>query len=95
MPPVDEQKRHELYLAIEASLGSGPAETLMSMIPPTTWDDLVTKDHLSRELTVFEARIETKLHQELRNQTRTLMLGLVGAMATMTSLCLGAIALAQ
>jgi hypothetical protein len=34
------------------------------------------------------------VERALREQTRTLMLGLVGAMFTMTSLCLGAIALA-
>jgi hypothetical protein len=36
----------------------------------------------------------SRFERALREQTRTLMLGLVGAMVTMTSLCLGAIALA-
>jgi hypothetical protein len=37
--------------------------------------------------------LEAQLDRSLREQTRTLMLGLVGAMFTMTSLCLGSIAL--
>ena len=41
----------------------------------------------------LEARFDARLERGLREQTRTLMLGLVGAMATMTSLCLGAVAL--
>lgn len=40
------------------------------------------------------AQLEGQLDRSLREQTRTLMLGLVGAMFTMTSLCLGAVALA-
>jgi hypothetical protein len=40
------------------------------------------------------AQLEGQLDRSLREQTRTLMLGLVGAMSTMTSLCLGAITLA-
>jgi hypothetical protein len=39
-----------------------------------------------------ESRIRSYLDRALRAQTRTLMLGMVGAMFTMTSLCLGAIA---
>jgi hypothetical protein len=41
----------------------------------------------------LESRFEARLERAMREQTRTLMLGLVGAMATMTSLCLGAVAL--
>ncbi len=40
------------------------------------------------------AQLEGQLDRSLREQTRTLMLGLVGAMFTMTSLCLGAVSLA-
>jgi len=39
------------------------------------------------------AQLEGQLDRSLREQTRTLMLGLVGAMVTLTSLCLGATAL--
>ena len=39
------------------------------------------------------AQLEAQLDRSLREQTRTLTLGLIGAMFTMTSLCLGATAL--
>jgi hypothetical protein len=38
---------------------------------------------------------DARLHAELGSLLRTLLLGLVGALATMTSLCLAAIALAR
>jgi hypothetical protein len=41
------------------------------------------------------SQFEGQLDRSLREQTRTLMLGVVGAMFTMTSLCLGAVALAS
>jgi hypothetical protein len=40
------------------------------------------------------SQLEGQIDRSLREQTRTLVLGLVGAMFTMTSLCLGAVALA-
>jgi hypothetical protein len=40
------------------------------------------------------SQLEGQLDRSLREQTRTLMLALVGAMFTMTSLCLGAVTLA-
>jgi hypothetical protein len=40
------------------------------------------------------AQLESQLDRSLREQTRTLVLGLVGAMFTMTLLCVGAVTLA-
>jgi hypothetical protein len=40
------------------------------------------------------SQLEGQVDRSLREQTRTLMLGLVGAMFTMTSLCLGAVSVA-
>jgi hypothetical protein len=39
------------------------------------------------------AQLEGHLDHRLRDQTRTLMVGVVGAMCTLASLCLGAVAL--
>ncbi len=51
--------------------------------------------------TDLESRMDARFHESqarferaLRKQTRTLALGLVGALFTMTSLCLGGVALA-
>lgn len=136
---IDERARHELYLGFEELLGTGRADTLMSLLPAVGWADVATKHDLrllKDDLRQLEDRIEARLdarfvrvdarfaavdaqfvnleqrmdtrfaqvdgrfsdmeaqfERSLREQTRTLMLGLVGAMFTMTSLCLGAISL--
>jgi hypothetical protein len=93
MPTIDERARHRLYLAAERVLGEEQANTLMSLLPPVGWADVATKDDLRQLEARLDARFDARLDRALREQTRTLMLGLVGALATMTSLCLGAVAL--
>lgn len=100
MTNLDERARHELYRAAEQLLGEEQANTLMSLLPPVGWADVATKDDLHQlearmdvRFAEMESRLEARLERALREQTRTLMLGLVGALATMTSLCLGAVAL--
>lgn len=100
MTNLDERARHELYRAAEQLLGEKQANTLMSLLPPVGWADVATKDDLHQlearmdvRFAEMESRLEARLERALREQTRTLTLGLVGALATMTSLCLGAVAL--
>jgi hypothetical protein len=183
---VDEEARHELYRAAQHALGRTQANTLMTLLPPTGWADVATKDdlhqlearldtrmdgrfsdldarletrfsaidvrfarvdarfsdldarletrfsaidahfaqvdvrfvrvdarfasleslmgdletrmdgrfaHLDVRFTELESRFEARLDRSIGELTRTLLLGLVGSLATMTSLCLGAIAL--
>jgi hypothetical protein len=45
---VNEQGRHELFLALEGALSTEPARTLMEQLPPRRWDDLATHDDLAR-----------------------------------------------
>ena len=54
-------------------------------------------EHVEARFARVDARVaqfESRLDRSLREQTRTLMLGLVGGLFTMTWLCLGAVALA-
>ena len=51
-------------------------------------------DQVDMRFSESEARLMSYVDRALRDQTRTLTLGLVGAMFTMTSVSLGAIALA-
>jgi hypothetical protein len=94
---LDERARHELYLGVEEVLGTQRADTLMSLLPPVGWADVATKDDirlLERDLSSLEARLEAKLERALREQTRTLMFGLIGSVFTIGSICLAAIAVA-
>jgi hypothetical protein len=94
---LDERARHELYLGVEEVLGTQRADTLMSLLPPVGWADVATKDDirlLERHLSSLEARLEAKLERALREQTRTLMFGLIGSVFTIGSICLAAIAVA-
>lgn len=100
MATVDERSRHELYLSIEALIGAERAETLMSMLPSVGWADVATKHDLAvldGKLAALEERIvlrfRSELHLALRDQLRTLVFALIGALFTMMSLNLTAIAL--
>lgn len=99
---IDERARHELYAAIEELIGTERADTLMGLLPPVGWADVATKHDLAAleeridlRFDRFEARLDAKLERELRTQTRTLFFGLLTALFTMTSICIGAIALAR
>ena len=95
---IDERARHDLYLGLEELMGAERADALMGLLPPVGWADVATKHDLAgleeRLDLRFEA-LDARLRAELGSQARTLLLGVVGALATMTSLCLAAIALAR
>lgn len=40
---ITEQERNELHNTLQEALGSGPASTLMSYLPPVGWADVATK----------------------------------------------------
>jgi len=97
---IDERTRHELYLSIEDLIGAEKAETLMSMLPPVGWADVATKHDLAvlrsdlgADLAVLRSDFRADLNEGLRNQMRVLIFSLLGALFTMMSLNLTAIAL--
>jgi hypothetical protein len=46
MPLIDERARHELFVAVQDTLGPNHADTLMSLLPPVGWADVATKHDL-------------------------------------------------
>jgi chaperonin cofactor prefoldin len=46
MPAIDERARHELFVAVQDTLGPSHADTLMSLLPPVGWADVATKQDL-------------------------------------------------
>jgi hypothetical protein len=109
MPGTDERKRHELYLAFEDLLGPDKTDTLMGLLPPpgtelaTRQDLAVTRAELRTEMADLRAEFQqlraefqelrADVATSLREQTRTLLLGMVGSMASMATLVIGAIAI--
>ncbi|MCU1449924.1 MAG: hypothetical protein JWP02_2094, partial [Acidimicrobiales bacterium] len=63
--------------------------------PPVGWADVATKGDLGALEERLNLRFDVRLHSELRSQMRTLFLGMLTALLTITSLCLAAIALAR
>ncbi|MGQ0743075.1 MAG: hypothetical protein ACT4OS_01785 [Acidimicrobiales bacterium] len=43
---ADERSRHELFLALDESIGAGPAATLMAQLPPMNWTEVATKSDI-------------------------------------------------
>lgn len=106
MDTIDERSRHDLYRAFEGLVGADNADALMSLLPPVGWADVATKADLDARLGALEERLAlrfesmengfvAKLEAGLRSQMRTLFLGMLTALASMTSLCLAAIVLAR
>jgi hypothetical protein len=102
---LDERARHELYLRLEAALGTEAADTMMEHPPPVGWADVATK----RDLDALEERMDLRLdsmkfellatfrgelHGAVSAQTKTLTLTLFGAMLTTSGLAFAAARLA-
>ena len=51
--------------------------------------ELVTRDHLKSELTQLEARLESKLREEIRNEPTNLRRQIVGVMLQIRAIQLG------
>jgi len=58
---IDERARHDLYRRAAEALGPPQADTLMSLLPPVGWADVVTKDHLDQRLTVVSAELRAEM----------------------------------
>lgn len=54
---LDERSRHELYLRLEATLGTDAADTMMEHLPPVGWADVATR----RDLDTAEAALRQDL----------------------------------
>jgi hypothetical protein len=106
---IDERARHDLYVALEEVVGTERADTLMGLLSPVGWADVVTKQDLAAleeridlrfekvdlRFEKLEDHFDAKLERELRSQMRTLFFGLLTALFTMASICIAAIALAR
>jgi hypothetical protein len=58
MPTIDERARHDLFEAVQGSLGQRHADTLMSLLPPVGWADVATKQDLSQAIQALTERMD-------------------------------------
>ena len=89
---ITDKQRNDLYRACEETMGEGPAETLLSLLPPVGWADVATKQDLEilksdtkAEIQSLRADIEGlrgDMERSMREQTRTMIFGLAGLNAT-------------
>jgi hypothetical protein len=90
---ITEQRRHDLYVRLEAALGPQEATTLMEHLPPVGWADVATKADLAAMEERLEARLELRfssalgdfkdtMHRDLMSFQRQLIFVLVGMVAT-------------
>ena len=93
---LDERSRHELYLKREEVLGPEQATTLMEMLPPVGWADVATKhdlDQLEQRMHVRFEALEYRLRADFANQTRTIVLAMLGSSLAILSTTLGTVVL--
>ena len=76
---ITDKQRNDLYRACEETMGEGPAETLLSLLPPVGWADVATKtdlenlraatradfDHLRSEIKSDIAHLRSELELSL------------------------------
>lgn len=86
---ITEQSRHDLYVRLEAALGTTEATTLMEHLPPVGWADVATKADLAHLEARLDVRFQTALgdvkdamHRDLMSFQRQLIFVLVGMVAT-------------
>lgn len=72
---VDERSRKELYDTLETTLGSGPADTMMSLLPPVGWADVATKQDIGSVRTEIES-----VRSELRAEIQAMKQEVINAM---------------
>ena len=100
MAPVDERSRHQLYVTLETLMGHEEVDTMMSLLPPVGWADVVTKqdllaleERLDLRFEALDHRFEALDHRfatkdDLDARFRTMLVTLVGLLLTQTSLLL-------
>lgn len=87
---VDERRRPELHTALSQEIGPEAAATLMELVPPVGWADVATKQDLSKEIALLEARLGGRLEERLNSQTKTLFGVLIASNATLAALSFAA-----
>lgn len=90
---ISEEARHDLYSALERSIGHEHATTLMEHLPPVGWADVATRRDLEmqdRKLEATEARLTALIDRRLGEVVRVHVLTSVGSVMAAVSLAFAA-----
>ena len=94
---IDEPTRYQLHQRLDEVLGREEAAALMACLPPLGWGDVASKADLAllrAQLHGDLADLRADMREEITTQTRTLLVGFLGANAAFAALAFAAARLA-
>lgn len=77
---IDESKRQDLYLAATEKFGRKEADTLMTLLPTSVWEDVATKTDLELHDALLKLQIN-EVHNDLKAEIADLRAELKGDIA--------------
>ena len=79
---IDESKRQDLYLAATEKFGRKEADTLMTLLPTSIWEDVATKTDLELHSALLKIQFN-EVHNDLRTEIRGVRTELNGDVASL------------
>jgi hypothetical protein len=77
---IDESKRQDLYLVATEKFGRKEADTLMTLLPTSVWEDIATKTDLELHDALLKLQIN-EVHNDLKTEIADLRAELKGDIA--------------
>ncbi len=88
---IDESKRQDLYLVATEKFGRKEADTLMTLLPTSVWEDVATKTDLELHDALLKLQIN-EVHIDLKTEIADLRAELKGDIADLRAELKGDIA---
>ena len=79
---IDESKRQDLYLVATEKFGRKEADTLMTLLPTSVWEDVATKTDLELQSALLKIQFN-EVHNDLRNEIGGVRTELKGDIASL------------
>ena len=79
---IDESKRQDLYLVATEKFGRKEADTLMTLLPTSVWEDVATKTDLELHSALLKIQFN-EVHNDLRTEISGVRTELKGDIASL------------